>query len=136
MAIIEKRLSQFAPDTSERTYYTVPAGTAVILTNIVVANSSSSPVTLALSLVPAGGVPGNANRLIPGTTIPGNTMIPLDLSSVMAAGDFITAVAGGTGLAVYISGMERGGINAVSTGTLIRGTRRYRTTLWARANFR
>lgn len=136
MPIIEKRLTQFTPDTSERTYYTAPAATATILANLLVSNTSASPITLFMSIVTAGGVPGNANRIIPGASIPGNTVQPFDLATVMAAGDFLTALASAAGLSIYVSGTERTATDATSTGSVVRGTRRYRTTLYARANFR
>ena len=136
MPITEKRLTQFAPDTSERTYYTTPLGSATIVANMLVANNAAVPVALFLSIVTAGGVPGNANRIVPGTTIPANTVVPFDLATVMAAGDFISAYAGATGLSIYVSGTERTATDATTLGSAVRGTRRYRTTLYARSNFR
>lgn len=136
MPITEKRLTQFAPVVAEMTYYTTPLNTATIVANMLVANNAAVPIALFLSIVTAGGAPGNANRVIPGTTIGPNQVVPFDLATVMAAGDFISAYASATGLAIYVSGTERSAASAVSTGTLVRGTRRYRTTLYARSNFR
>ena len=136
MPLTEKRLTQFAPTVSELAYYTTPPLTATIVANLLVANNAAVPVTLFLSIVTAGGVPGNANRIIPGTSIPANSVVPFDLATVMAAGDFISAYASATGLSIYVSGTERSAANAASLGSVVRGTRRYRTTLYARSNFR
>jgi hypothetical protein len=136
MPITEKRLTQFAPSVSEMTYYTTPVNTATILANILIANTSAVPIALFLSVVTAGGVPGPANRIVPGTTIGANQLVPIDLATVMAAGDFISAYASAIGLSIYVSGTERAATSAVSTGSVVRGTRRYRTTLYARSNFR
>jgi hypothetical protein len=107
MAVTPTRLAQWQPGVTEATVYTVP-GTAlrVIVTNIIVANVTTTGVALSLSIVPAGGTAGGANRLIPGTTIPANTVVPFDLSTVMNPGDFISAIAGAaSSLTVTISGV-------------------------------
>lgn len=101
------RLAQFSPTAVAATYYTVAAGFYVVVKNIVVANSLTTAVTLQLSLVPSGGTAGLANRIIPGTAIPGLGTVALDLTQVMNAGDFISALAGSANaLAVTISGMR------------------------------
>jgi hypothetical protein len=135
MPILAKKLTQFAPTTAELTYYTVPATTAVIVTNILISNTSAVPVALSMSFVAAGSLAGTANRVVPGTTIPANTLVPIDLAAVLAAGDFISAVAAATGLVVYISGTEQAAASAVTTGSVIKATRLYRTRLYARENY-
>lgn len=120
MAFTPKRLAQFVAATAETSHYTVPATTLAVVKNVVVANTSTNPVTCSLSIVPAGNVAGVANRVIPGTTIPPGAVVPFDMTQVMAAGDFISAIASvAASLTVTISGMEELGSNGLSSGTVI-----------------
>lgn len=102
-----KSLAQFVAGLAETTVYgPVPAATTVIVTNIIVANTTTAPVALSLSKVPSGGTAGAANRIIPGTTIPANTMVPIDLSMVLETGQFLSALAAAaTSITVTISGV-------------------------------
>jgi hypothetical protein len=111
-----KRLCQFVASVSETTYYTVPANTFAIVKNIILANNNPGPVSANLSVVPTGGTAGYANRIVPGVSIPANSSITFDMSTVMASGDFISASATiGSVVAVTVSGVEESG-NALSTG--------------------
>lgn len=107
MAYTPKRLAQFVATASEATYYTVPATKSAIVKNVIVANTSASDRTLSLSIVPSGGSAGNSNRIIPGTNIPAGAVVPFDMTQVMNAGDFISAIASAaSSLTLTISGME------------------------------
>lgn len=135
MPVNAKKLAAFSPTTSELRYYTVPANTATIITNILISNTASTPLALFLSFVTVGGFPGPTNRIVPGTTIGANQLVPIDAAAVLAAGDYISALAGGAGLVVYISGTEQAAASAVTAGSVIKGTRLYRTRLYARSYF-
>lgn len=106
MAFTLTRLAQFVATTAEATYYTVPGGQKAIVKNIVIANTSAATATLALSLVASGGTAGNANRILPTIAVPANSVIPFDLTQVMDAGGFISAIASANAaLTVTISGL-------------------------------
>ena len=120
MPFTPKRLAQFVAPVAETSYYTVPPDTLALVKQAVVANTSGAPASLFLSVVPAGGVAGNQNRVVPGTSIPPGASAVLDLTTVMAAGDFISArsdVAGA--LTVTVSGAEEPGSNGASSGTVV-----------------
>jgi hypothetical protein len=107
MATTPDQLCQFVAALAETTVYgPVAANQRVIVTNIIIANTSASPVALSLSAVPSGGAAGNANRIIPGTTIPANTMVPIDCALVLEAGGFLSALGGAANsITVTISGV-------------------------------
>ena len=120
MAFTAKRLAQFQAAAAETSHYTVPADTLAVVKNIVIANTSTVDVSLSLSIVPAGGVAGLENRIVPGLVIPPLSVVPLDVTQVMAAGDYISASASlANALTVTISGMEDPGSNGLSAGTVI-----------------
>lgn len=120
MPFTPKRLAQFQAAAAETSHYTVPADTLAVVKNIVVANTATVDVSLSLSIVPAGGVAGLQNRIVPGLVIPPLSVVPLDVTQVMAVGDFISAIASlASSLTVTISGMEDPGSNGLSAGTVI-----------------
>lgn len=105
--LLPKKMAQFVATASEATYYTVPAGKQGLVKNIVIANTSALAATVSISLVPSGGVAGNANRIAPGLTVPGNTAVQYALTQVMNAGDFLSAIASAAAtFTVTVSGME------------------------------
>jgi len=113
-----RRLTQFVAPTSETTQYTVPASFFAILKNIVVANTTGLTQTINLSVVPSGGAAGAANRILPGISILGNSVFTMDLSTVMAAGDFVSASASAaSSLTVTVSGVESIGTGLSSGGS-------------------
>lgn len=106
MAYTPARLYQGQPGTTEGVIYTVPAGQKVIVKQIVLANVTSSAATISISLVPSGGTAGNANRIVPGVGVNGNSVVVIDMAQVMNAGDFLSAVQGTAGaITVTISGV-------------------------------
>lgn len=117
MAYSPKRLAQFVASTVEITHYTVPEDTFTIIKNVILANTYPSAVSMSMSLVPLGQGAGIENRIVPGVSIAGNSSISLDLSTVMAEGDFISASAAvDLAVAVTISGVEESG-SGLSTGS-------------------
>jgi len=107
MTTTPRQLCQFVASTVETTVYAaVPAATRVMVTNIILANTSAAPVALSLSIVPASGTAGNSNRIVPGTTIPANTMVPIDMAQVLEPGMFLSALGGANNaITVTISGV-------------------------------
>lgn len=101
------QLCQFVAGTAEATVYAaVPANTKVIVTNILIANTSAAPVALHLSAVPSGGTAGAGNRIMPGTPIPANTLVPIDLALVLGPGAFLSAMAAvAAAVTVTVSGV-------------------------------
>jgi hypothetical protein len=120
MALTAKRLAQFVATASAVSYYTVPTNSMTMVKQIIVANTTAGAVNLHLSVVPSGGVAGNSNRIIPGTSIPGQASVVFDFSIVMAQGDFISAVASAaSSLTVTISGLEDPASNGLSSGSAL-----------------
>jgi hypothetical protein len=95
------------PATTATTLYTAPASTKTIIKNIVICNTTSTAATLTVSLVPSGGSAGVTNRIMSTLNINANDTVSMDLSGVLATGDFISALQGTSGaLTVNISGVE------------------------------
>lgn len=102
-----KRLSQGQLTTSYATQYTVPASTSAIIKEIVVCNTTASPVVLDLSLVASGGTAGVTNNILSQVTIGANNTAAFTFAQVLATGGFISAKAStGAALTVTISGVE------------------------------
>lgn len=76
----------------------VPSSTTWIVTNIVIANSSSSAQTATISL---GGI-----TIVPTVTVAGNSVATFDMKQVMGAGDTgIYGYASSTSVNFHISGV-------------------------------
>jgi hypothetical protein len=99
------RLYAGQPGTSESTVYTVPASTDAKVTEVVITNTSAAPATVSLSAVPTGGTAGNTNRLLAGITLDGSSVVIMDMSVYLTAGDFLSAVQATAGaITLTISG--------------------------------
>lgn len=84
----------------------MPAGTKVILKQVLLANTAAAAATVSISLVPSGGTAGAANRIVPTVSVAANSVAAIDMSQVMEAGDFLSAVQGTLGaITVTISGV-------------------------------
>ena len=102
-----KKLAQGAITTGGgTTLYTVPTGMRTEVLDICLANTTGSPLTCALHLVPTGASATTANMLFPTVSIPGNTLIQWTGVQVMNAGDFAQGIGGASGITVTISGSE------------------------------
>jgi len=89
------KLYQNALPSVETTLWTQPAGwrRLTVITEFVLCNTSASPATCALSIVPAGQVAGNANRLVNGMTLaPGQTEIIASSGEPLFWGDAISGL--------------------------------------------
>lgn len=98
MAIIQKAMYRGAPGGAS---YTVPASTSAVVTNIVVANSSSTAKNVTINIV--SGV--NTSPIVANSPVNGNDTIVLDIRQVIASGDSIS-VTGDTGIFAHVSGVE------------------------------
>lgn len=102
-----KKLGQGAITTGAGTLiYTVPTGMRTDVMDINIANTTSSPLTAAIHLVPTGGSATTANMLFPTVTVPGNTLIQWTGAETLNAGDFIQGIGSAAGITVNISGVE------------------------------
>lgn len=104
---VPKRLGQAQPGTSYGTVYTVPASTSTIIKEIVVANTTGSPVVIDVSFVASGGTAGVTNNVIAQHQIGAYATVMYTFSQVLATGGFISLKAGtAAAVTVTISGVE------------------------------
>ena len=97
-------LGQAAASTSFATLYTCPAGSVAQVVDITICNTSASPATFSVCLVPAGGSAGASNALFFDAPIPGNTTVQWTGSQFMAAGGFISGKASVTTVTFTVGG--------------------------------
>lgn len=92
MAVVPKKMGLAVATTSDATIYTAAA--AEVLSNILLTNTTSSPATVSVSVVPSGGSVQDSNRIAKGIEVPANGVLLLEsLRIVMATGDFISVIA-------------------------------------------
>lgn len=75
------------------TLYTVPTGQQMAIVDIEICNTSATPATFYISLVPQGGTAGASNALFYAAPINGNTTVQWTGQQVLTAGGFIAAYA-------------------------------------------
>ena len=89
------------------TEYTAPAATTSIVKEIIVCNTGTVVRQLSISAVPFGGAAGAANAIFNNLDFAPNETKQFTLSTVLGAGDFISAKASAnTDLTVTCSGVE------------------------------
>lgn len=99
MTATPKALSRGLLTATSATLYTVPAATTTIITNIVLANTSATAVSVTIAL---DGV-----AIVPATSVPANTVVPFDLRQALAATKTITGSASTAAVVgCHISGAE------------------------------
>lgn len=86
------RLYQGQPGTSVETVYT--ATQRVVVTEVLIANTSSAAVTVTVYFVPSGGIAGVTNVVVPEAPVPANTLAILELRTPLAPDDTIQAFQG------------------------------------------
>ncbi len=102
-----KKLGRGAITTGSGTLiYTVPTGQKVEVLDINITNTTASPITLGLYLVPTGTSAATSNALFYGAPIPGNTTVQWTGVELLNAGDFIQGIGSAAGLTLNISGNE------------------------------
>lgn len=98
MATAEIDFTPVQPGTSEGTLYTPSAGYGVI-TQIIMSNTTALPATVTIG---KGGVAA-ANQIVPGITIPANTVETLDLAGFRVANGVNIRALQGTGSAITVA---------------------------------
>jgi len=123
MAFTEKRLFNSGVASplaltanTDTTIYTCPTSqtTTTILKQIVMTNTGASSTTFSISLVPSGGSVQTSNRIFNSVSIASNETIILDVSQILTSGDFISALAGASGVNITMSGVENAGGMVIS----------------------
>jgi hypothetical protein len=105
--ITAKRFFQVQLTNAFVTEYTVPASTTSIIKEIVICNTGTVVRQFFFSLVPVAGAAGAANAEFNSVDMAPNETKQITLSSVMNAGDFISAKASAnTDLTMTCSGVE------------------------------
>jgi hypothetical protein len=94
--------------TSEATYYTGPANSAVKISSARLTSTSGSAVTVSISLVKTGGTAGNSNRVLSSYSLAAGdgTDLPELKDAFLGPGDFISAIASSaTSVTLVVSGV-------------------------------
>ena len=97
-------LSRTPMSTSTTTLYTVNAGLQFTLNDIEICNTTSTPQTFTIYLVPSGGTASAGNALFYSAPIMGNTTVQWTGQQVLAAGGTIQASASATTVSIMING--------------------------------
>lgn len=102
-----KKLAQSGIAVSPGTLlYTVPAGYAADIADIVMSNTTAASATLAVHMVDSGAAVATSNLFVPTVTIPAHSMVQWSGTQTIAAGGFIQAIGSVTGINVRITGTE------------------------------
>jgi hypothetical protein len=100
------QLGQAAMTTSYATIYTTIVNTRTYIKDITIANTTSSPINIYVSLVPDGGTAGTSNAIFYGNALPANTTVQWTGSQIMSAGGTIQVKASATGCTISVTGGE------------------------------
>lgn len=98
MANTAKVLFRGAASLANTTLYTTPSLTTTVVTNILVANTSSSSQTFTIKL--------DGISIMETTTIAANSVVGFDMKQVLIATDLIQGSASAITVNFHISGME------------------------------
>ena len=100
MVITPASLARAVLTTGSTTLYAVPSATTTIITNIVLANTSTAAATATIDV---DGV-----TLVPTISIGANTIITIDIRQPLAATKLITGFAGtASAISCHIAGVEQ-----------------------------
>lgn len=98
-------VSHFLAD-SETTQYTCPADSSTKISSARLTNTSGSPVVVSVAVVKSGGTAAPANRVLSDFSLAAGDGIDLELKDTfLGAGDFVSASASATGVALVVSGV-------------------------------
>lgn len=104
MAIEYRVLGQSAPSATTNTnVYTVPSGSSVVISSIVVTNRGSS-TTYRIAIRPAGATLANEHYIAYDAVVPGTDSIFITSGITLAATDVVTVYAGSANLSFSIFG--------------------------------
>lgn len=98
MPVVSKALFRGAASTTSTTLYTTPGGSTAVVTNIVVANTTSTDRTATIYL--------DDVDLFNSIPVEGNSVVVIDLKQVLATGKTIKGLASATTVDFHISGVE------------------------------
>jgi hypothetical protein len=106
MPNLYKVLGQAVPSTSSD-IVTVPSGKQHILSSLMVANTTASPVTYRVHVRIAGAAVATSNAIVYDSTVAPNDTVSLTLAMSLDAADVVTVVSGTSGsLTVTAFGTE------------------------------
>ena len=109
MTVTAKTLveSQAMP-ASATTYYTAPTGTRTYIDKLTATNTTGSPITVTVNLVPAAGSAATANVITSAQAIAAGQVysFPEIVGHVLNAGDFISVTPSAVGVNLRASGRE------------------------------
>lgn len=99
--------SQEAP-TSQDDLYTVPNGVTATIDRMTATNTSGSPATVSVNLVPPSGTAGSDNLFASSVSIAAGDayLFPEIVGHDLAAGSAISVIASASGVAIRASGRE------------------------------
>jgi len=100
------KLGQAAMLIAPAVLYTVPNATRTFLKDIDIGNATGAPLSVYVYLVASGGSAGPSNVLIPGISVPGNSILQWTGTQVLNTGDTIQVQASGLGCTINASGGE------------------------------
>lgn len=91
------------------TYYTTPANTRTIITKLTLTNTTGTPRTVDIHLIPSGGSATASNQVVDAYLVPANDqkVVYEAVGHVLEAGGFLQAVAdAATAVTIIASGVE------------------------------
>jgi len=93
--------------TSPSTLYTVPGSTTTVVKQIALCNTAAANRTVAVYLVPSGGSSSTSNAILYDVAVDSKSTTFVNLSAVMATGDFIQASASvASSVAIHSFGIQ------------------------------
>lgn len=102
MANTYKVLGQAAPaNTSNVNLYTVPTGTAAVVSTLNVANVTALPATCRIYVRISGAAATAGNAIVYDVEIAENSIFAMTAGMTLAAGDIITVASGSAGALTY-----------------------------------
>jgi hypothetical protein len=101
------KLGQAAIGVAASILYTVPTSRRTFVKDIDLSNTTAAAIAgVSVYLVPAGGSPSQANMLVPGITLPANSIFQWTGSQILNAQDTIQVQAVAPGVTINASGGE------------------------------
>ena len=102
-----KKLAQGAVATGAGTLlYSTPTEFKADVKDITFSNTTSSPISLKVHLVPTSGVVDSTNMFVPNVSVPGNTFVQWSGTQTLNVGDFVQGIASAVGMTISITGEE------------------------------
>lgn len=86
------------------TLYTVPVGRQMAIVDIEICNTSATPATFYVSLVPSGGTAGASNAIFYAAPINGYSTVQWTGQQVLGTGGFVAAYASAATVTIKVGG--------------------------------